>query len=172
MNNPAPIRIEKTDDAARLYALMAALGYAKEDGYFEKCLEEQAAGRRDVFVAVSAEGADMGYGMLNHAPRYRLYERLGLPEIQDLNVLHAMRQQGAASAMIAFCEESARAAGCQGIGISVGLSAAYGAAQRLYVRLGYVPDGNGVTYDREALTHGVSVILDDDLCLMMIKMFE
>jgi GNAT superfamily N-acetyltransferase len=166
-----PVTIETTDDPQRLCAMSAALGYAKEDGYFERCLEEQAAGRRTVLVARGQDGQDAGYGMLNWTPRYRLYARLGWPEIQDLNVLHAMRRQGVAQAIIGHCEGLAQEKGCGGVGISVGLTAAYGPAQRLYVRLGFVPDGNGVTYDREALHHGTSVILDDDLCLMMVKDF-
>jgi hypothetical protein len=53
----------------------------------------------------------------------------------------------------------------------VGLSADYGAAQRLYHKLGYEPDGNGVTYDRAPVTPGQKYPLDDDLALMLVKFF-
>ncbi len=161
--------IVKATDVARLHALNTALGYTKDEGYFEQCLADQKAGTRDVLIVVSQDGADMGYGMLNYTPRYSLYARLGIPEIQDVNVLRSMRRLGAASALINHCEELARARGCTDIGISVGLSREYGAAQRLYALRGYVPDGNGVTYDRRPIDHGVPVLLDDDLCLMLVK---
>ena len=55
------------------------------------------------------------------------------------------------------------------MGISVALGASYGPAQRLYATLGYMPDGNGVTYDRMAVGFGEMRPVDDDLCLMMVK---
>jgi hypothetical protein len=45
----------------------------------------------------------------------------------------------------------------------------FGVAQRLYARLGYIPDGNGVTYDREIIAHNTSVRLDENLCMMLVK---
>ena len=55
------------------------------------------------------------------------------------------------------------------MGLAVGLHRSYGAAQRLYARLGYMPDGYGVTYDREAVVPGDFRAVDDELCLMMVK---
>jgi hypothetical protein len=59
----------------------------------------------------------------------------------------------------------------EGLGISVGLHAGFGAAQRLYIRLGFVPDGLGVTYDREAVQPSAPHPVDDDLALMLLKFF-
>jgi hypothetical protein len=55
------------------------------------------------------------------------------------------------------------------MGIGVGLHRAFGAAQRLYIRLGYIPDGNGITYDRLQIAPGEFRPVDDDLCLIMVK---
>ena len=41
----------------------------------------------------------------------------------------------------------------------------YGAAQRLYVQRGYVPDGRGVTYGYRTLCPGEETRIDDDLAL-------
>jgi GNAT superfamily N-acetyltransferase len=107
--------------------------------------------------------------MLNWQPQYQLYRRLDIPEIQDLNVLPAMRRNGVASAMIGFAEKLARENGRTQIGISFGPYPNYGPAQRLYIRLGYIPDGYGVTYDRVTVRPGESRPVDDSLCLMLVK---
>lgn len=165
------MKLIRAETPSRLEAIMQRLGYAKDGDYFERCLSLQEKGERDVFIVLHDDGTDIGYGMLNWAPRYNVYGRLGIPEIQDLNVLHEYRRQGAATLMIKHCEALARDKECHGIGISVGLTADYGAAQILYARMGYLPDGQGISYNREALKHGDRVTLDDDLCLMMLKMF-
>jgi hypothetical protein len=47
----------------------------------------------------------------------------------------------------------------------VGLSSDYGAAQRLYVRRGYIPDGRGIIYRGRTVNFGEAVTADDDLVL-------
>lgn len=162
------VRHAEKSDIPALYSLKAALGYGKDPGYFERCLEEQDLNKRAVLVAARDAGL-LGWGMLNWQPQYPLYKRLNIPEIQDLNVIPSARRQGVATAIIQKCEDLARAQNHTQTGISVGLYADYGAAQRLYVRLGYIPDGYGVTYDRVAVTPGEIRPIDDNLCLMMVK---
>lgn len=145
-----------------------AMGAAKAGEYFEHCLERQENGTLDIFI-ISHEGADSGYGLLNWKPKYAYFKQLGIPEIQDLNILRAHRRCGLAGALIDHCEALARAKGCKKIGISFGLSREYGPAQRLYIKKGYVPDGNGATYDRAIVAHGDFKPLDDNLCLMLTK---
>jgi GNAT superfamily N-acetyltransferase len=163
----ADLRRAGRDDCGGLYTLYGRMG-KKEAGYFERCLAEQEAGRREILIA-RAGGVDIGYGMLNMRPQYALYKRLEIPEIQDLNVVPEARRQGAATVLIKALEDIARRDGRRQIGISVGLFADYGPAQRLYVKLGYVPDGYGVTYDRVAVSGGEIRPVDDDLCLMLVK---
>ncbi len=45
----------------------------------------------------------------------------------------------------------------------------YGAAQRLYIRRGYLPDGSGIWYQDKHLAAGESCKNDDDLVLYMSK---
>jgi len=111
--------------------------------------------------------AGKGFAVLNFKPRYALYDRLNIPEIQDVFVLHDHRGQGIASALIRHCESCVHDGDM--VGISVPVSPEFGAAQRLYYKLGYMPDGNGVSYNREMIMHNSSVKLDDNLCLMMVK---
>jgi GNAT superfamily N-acetyltransferase len=154
-------------DCEGLYRLYAQMG-KKDPGYFERCVEEQDAGRREILIVNDGAG-DIGYGMLNRQPQYALYKRIGIPEIQDLNVIPEARRQGIGTALIHALEDVARGLGYRQVGISVGLHADYGPAQRLYVKLGYVPDGLGVTYDRVTLAAGEIRPVDDNLCLMMVR---
>ncbi len=158
------IRDAQTADMAGL----ESLGNPNPDGYFARCFDEQGEGKRFILVAEVA-GQIAGYVFLNMNPRYQMFRRLGIPEIQDLYVASVARRQGVGEALVRFCEERARAQGATQMGIAVGLHAGFGAAQRLYARLGYVPDGAGVMYDRAAVHVGDMRIIDDDLTLMLVK---
>lgn len=139
-----------------------------EAHYFERCILEQDEGRRLIYIASDAV-QDAGYVQLNLHPLYPPFRRLNIPEIQDLNVIPACRQQGIGTALVAHCEEVARQRGSADMGISVGLHARFGAAQRLYVRLGYIPDGAGAAYDEVPVIVGEMRPVDDMLTLKLVK---
>ena len=128
---------------------------------------QDSAGRRIFWARFNA--TPVGYGLFNPQSRYALYKRLNIPEIQDLNVIPVARRQGVGAACLAWCEEQARQLDYTQIGISVGLHAGFGAAQRLYIKSSYVPDGFGVTYDRHAVSANSMRPVDDQLCLMLVK---
>lgn len=157
------------EDISNLYRISEGMGNGnKEVDYFEKCLDEQESGNR--LLVLSYFGDTLaGYGILNWSPKYALFKKLNIPEIQDLNVLPGFRRRGIATAMIEWCEALAYQKGYEQMGIGVGLHAGYGPAQRLYVSRGYVPDGTGVSYDRQQVSNYEIRPLDDCLCLMMIK---
>ena len=157
------IRQATEEDIDALYAIYDILG-KKDKGYFEICFEKEC-----LILIASTDDKDISFGVLNFNPKYNLYQKLDIPEIQDLNVISDARQQGVATQMVTAFENITCDQGYEQIGISVGLTKDYGAAQRLYVKLGYMPDGYGVTYDREVVTVGSSYSIDDDFALMMIK---
>ncbi len=74
----------------------------------------------------------LGYVIVNWI-LYPPFRRLGIPEIQDLNVIPAARKRGIGDSLVAWCEDHAQKSGKQEMAIS-GLYARYGAAQRLCVR--------------------------------------
>lgn len=151
-------------DIDALYALYDILG-KKDVGFFEACFE------KDCLILIASVGKkDVGFGILNFEPKYRLYQKLNIPEIQDLNVILEAREQGIATALLNAFEDLARDQGKKEIGISVGLTNDYGAAQRLYIKQGYVPDGYGVTNDRQVVEKGLTCSLNDDLALMLVKL--
>jgi GNAT superfamily N-acetyltransferase len=157
------IREAQEADLASLYDVYHNCGKA-DVGYFENCFSEGVT----VLMAF-LDGRHVGIGILNWKPRYSLYKRLGIPEIQDLNVIPDARRNGVATFMIEWCEDAARAKGKDMVGIGVGLTRDYGPAQILYAKLGYIPDGFGVTYDRENVTPHETYRMDDDLSLMLVK---
>lgn len=157
------IREATRADIPALYALYTDLG-KHDDGYFEHAFEAGAV------PVIAYEGGELsGFALLNWTPRYSLYRKLDIPEIQDLNVLPAKRRRGIARAIVDYCENAARAKGCQLMGIAVGLTKEYGAAQVMYIKMGYVPDGNGATYDRQGVQANMTYTLDDDFALMLVK---
>ena len=54
--------------------------------------------------------------------------------------------------------------------LGVGLCSAYGAAQRMYVKRGYIPDGSGVWYQgKQCVQYETVCTVDDDLILFFSK---
>jgi GNAT superfamily N-acetyltransferase len=162
------IRQATEQDIGHLRHIAAAMKAQHEHGYFEKCFEEQKEARRVIFIAEN-EGHPLGYAQVNWQPIYRPFRRLGIPELQDLNVIPEARRQGLGAKLVAACEQAARDQGCAEMGISVGVHAGFGAAQRLYVRLGYVPDGAGVSHDDVPVPPGEMRAVDDLLTLKLVK---
>jgi GNAT superfamily N-acetyltransferase len=151
--------------------IVATDGGAAWNGGFEKWdrrLAEHDAGKRVVLLAV--EGADiLAYGSILWSPPYQFFRELGIPELQDLVVAQHRRHEGIGRRMITALEQRARKRGCLQIGLGVGLYADYGAAQRLYAKLGYVPDGHGMTSRLAPAPGGAQVKVDDDLLIWLVK---
>lgn len=138
-----------------------------DKAYYEDCFDREI----DVIIAV-LEDKPVGYALLNWEPKYGYFKVHDLPEIQDLNVLKDYREQGIGRKIIEFCEVLVRRKNVGEMGIGVGLDSSFGAAQRLYIKMGYIPDGQGVSYDRKQLVRGDFRPIDDNLCLMMTKRFD
>ena len=83
-------------------------------------------------------------------------------------MLPQFRRQGIGTALIDKAEsEIAKVSDIAGIG--VGMTPDYGAAQRMYVLRGYVPDGRGLHYKNHFPIYGEQVTVDDDLVLYFTK---
>lgn len=168
MTQTLQIRQAAQSDLPKLWGMIQSLGNAKDTGYFEHCLERQEKGDLLLLVA-SVAGVDVGYTILNWMPKYGLYRKLEIPEIQDLNILNAHRRQGFATMIIGYCEDLARKRGCEHMGIAVSVHSSFGPAQRLYFKLGFEPDGQGATYDRAPVEFASLKPVDDQLCMMLVK---
>ncbi len=149
-------------------AAFAAIGWHKPASQYQRYLQEQSRDERLVFVATGSDGAFRGYTTLMWVSDYEPFKERRIPEIKDLNVLPHFRQRGVGTALIQAAERAAHQRH-HTIGIGVGLTSDYGAAQRLYVRLNYIPDGRGIAYQGKPLTHGDQTTVDDDLVLYFTK---
>ncbi len=145
----------------------AAGFYAKRAGYFSACLAAQLRGELVLLLARDDE-ALLGYLKVVWEPDYPPFRAQGIPEVQDLNVVTSARRRGVASRLMDRAEHLI-ATRNPVAGIGVGLHPGYGAAQRMYVLRGYVPDALPITYHDEPVTEYQAVILDDDLVLHLTK---
>jgi GNAT superfamily N-acetyltransferase len=143
-----------------------AIGWNRSASQYHRYLQEQDRGVRVVLVAWA--DSFVGYVTLLWTSDYGPMKRDGVPEIQDLNVLSRYRRMGIGSKLLNEVELIASTRGTE-VGIAVGLHPGYNAAQRLYVKRGYVPDGCGVTYRNEFIREGAVICADDDLLLHLRK---
>lgn len=161
------IRVMDQSDPEPISAAFTALGWHKPATMFQRYLAEQAEGQRLAFVA-EWHGKFAGYVTLMWISDYSPFAERQVPEICDLNVLPALRGQGIGNALLDRAE-SAAAARSNVVGIGVGLYSDYGAAQRIYVRRGYLPDGRGVMYNNQPVAPGATIRIDDQAALMLTR---
>ena len=158
----------QASDLAEITAAVVALGGYKPRTQYERYLAEQDAGIRTCLVARS-ETSIVGYVTINWRPEYAPFRDEKIPEIQDFNVLPAWRRRGIGTRLMDEAERIVFATRAPVVGIGFGLHHDYGAAQRLYVLRGYVPDGRGITSHGRRANWGDAVKIDDDLVLYLCK---
>jgi len=130
--------------------------------------QEQEDKVRTIAV-IEKDGKILGYGSLLRKPECPFFAQRNIPEINAIWIDEDHRGQGFGTALIKWLEKLASQEGYQQIGIGVGLYGDYGPAQKLYFQLGYVPDGNGITYKGQSTVAGQTYPLDDDLILWLVK---
>jgi len=145
-------------------------GLQKEPSLFRMYLKEQTSGKRLVLLAFS-EDSIAGYSTINWESDYPYFKQNNIPEIMDLNVLPQYRGKKIGYLLLQKCEqEIAKKSSIAGLG--VGLYKDYGAAQKLYISCGYMPDRQGITYNYNEAKAGANVRIDDDLVLWLTKGLE
>lgn len=130
-------------------------------------VEQQAHGR--TVCLLEASNQLIGYGSLLRVSQYPYFRDNKIPEINDIWIKEELRNRGFGKALITHLENMARDEDYEQIGIGVGLYRDYGPAQKLYVEMGYAPDGKGITYKYVYVTPGKPYPVDDDLITWMQK---
>lgn len=144
------------------------IGWNKPSTIYEEYLREEKDNKRKIIIA-KLNDTFCGYVTIKWNSGYSEFRKNNIPEIADLNVLPDYRKQGIGTKLITHCEQIVIDKGYSTIGLGVGLIADYGSAQRLYIELGYMPDGKGLNYKNKAISYGESVIADDDLVIYLTK---
>jgi GNAT superfamily N-acetyltransferase len=161
------IRLLEQRDIPEIAEAFQKLGWNKPASQYERYLKEQQLNLRNVYVAFTEEKF-AGYLTVCWKATYEPFQEAGVPEIVDFNVLPKYRRQGIGTALMDKAEEEiTKKSHIAGIG--VGMDSDYGAAQRLYVLRGYVPNGRGLYSRGHHLKHGEQVAVDDDLALYFTK---
>jgi ribosomal protein S18 acetylase RimI-like enzyme len=164
------IRTLQHTDIQTIAAAFAKLGWQKPAQQYEGYLNEQESGERLVLIA-TVDDIFAGYLTIVWQSSYPPFDEKRIPEIVDFNVLPKFRRRGVGSQLMEAAENQiARRSSTAGIG--VGLSRDYGAAQILYVKRGYIPDGRGIFWKGSTCQHGDPVTVDDSLTLYFTKKLE
>jgi GNAT superfamily N-acetyltransferase len=162
------VRELRAEDVPRIVATDGGPAWHGGAEKWNQRLADQTTGKRIVLVAVNATDV-LGYGSVLWASGHAPFRDGGIPELNDVVVAERGRNQGVGTQLIRAIEERARAANYKKLGVGVGLFSDYGAAQRLYVHLGYVPDGKGIASGGTRVAAGATVRVDDDLVLWLVK---
>ena len=157
----------KAEHIPEMVAAFEAMGWDKPASQYEKYLDEQDRGMRTVILAFQENGF-VGYLTILWSSSYTPFFDAGIPEISDLNVLIDHRKKGVGTSLVAEAEEIVRHRSSV-VGIGVGMDRDYGPAQRLYVKLGYIPDGKGIISHGRYPKFGEQVTVNDSLNLYFTK---
>ena len=162
------IRLLEERDIQPIVSAFEELGWGnKTPALYQRYLSEQDEGRRTVLVA-SVEGEFAGYLTIDWRSEYPPFRQSGIPEITDFNVLPQFRRRRIGTRLMDEAERRiAERSPVAGIGF--GLTPDYGAAQRMYVKRGYVPDGMGIRKNDRYVNPGDRVTVDDGLALYLTK---
>lgn len=136
----------------------------------EDHFEDHASGEGTSVIA--REGGHLaGFVTIRWQSNDPLLRSENVPLIHQLEVLPRFQRRGLGDALL---EEAERlvASRSRRVAITVGLDRAYGPAQRLYARRGYIPDGRGVCLGHEPVKKGSTVEVNDELIFWLLKDLE
>lgn len=144
-----------------------AQGWYQTIDKYEMRLRHQAEGM-SVSLVAEYQGKVAGYINVYPNSEWGSFANQGYPEIVDFGVLEKYRKNGIGSKLMDVAEEIA-AGYSDMVYLGVGLHNGYGSAQRMYVKRGYIPDGNGVWYGDTVCPQYADCCNDDDLVLYLSK---
>lgn len=135
---------------------------------WHKHYQEHEAGERHVCLIMQNDRI-VGYGSLLAESLYEPFLESDVFEIADIMIAESARQQGLATLLITYFESIAQDQEGAYVGMGIGVDARYAAAHCLCARLGYLPDGAGMTYKGQPVIPGKTYTIDEHLRLWFIK---
>jgi len=134
---------------------------------YEKFFDEQERGLRTVIIA-ELNGELVGRVTLLHSASGVPFKNMNIPEVLGLSVLEKYRKQGIGTELMKCIEEAAEKMS-DTVCLGVGICESDGAAQRLFAKRGYIPDGSGAWYGRQAAHRAGRIETIESLVLYMLK---
>ncbi|MDF2612891.1 MAG: GCN5-related N-acetyltransferase [Clostridia bacterium] len=168
MDNDGDIILKDMEeyDCGLIADVFSREGYSKPIKLYKSYFEQKELGIRDVIIAYY-QNQVAGYVTIVWESNYEDFKEQLIPEIKDIKVLEAFRKRGIATKLMDEAEKRV-ALVAKFCAAGVSLAEEYEAAQCLYAKRGYIPDGKGVFYmDQDVLNDQLEV--DDNQGLMMIK---
>ena len=161
------IRSMVPEDAKIYFDTYTSYNWHPQMETYENYYKEQQNVERLVFVP-EYEGKVVGICTLVLHPSEGPWGGQNIPEIVDLGVFFHIHKIGIGSKLLDVAEAEA-AKRSDTVFLAVGCHSGYGAAQRIYVKRGYIPDGSGVWYQNKQLGQYEPCVNDDDLLLFLSK---
>lgn len=162
------IRDMEAADARVFTDGFASQGWHPEIGGYLARLKDQSEGKCVALTAVH-EGCPAGYVYVYLRANDGPFREMNWPIIVDFNVLKKYQRMGIGSRLMDVAEQIASQF-ADTVCLGVGLCDSYGAAQRMYARRGYIPDGSGVWYQgKQCVQYETVCTVDDDLILFLSK---
>ncbi len=162
------VRDMESADARIFTDELTAQGWHPEISGYTARLKDRAEGKCAALTAVY-EGHPAGYVYVYLQAEEGPFKGKGWPIIVDFNVLKKYQRRGIGNRLMDAAEQIAGRY-ADTVCLGVGLCESYGAAQRIYVKRGYIPDGSGVWYQgRQCVQYETVCTVDDDLILFFSK---
>ena len=142
-------------------------GWNKPPSQYRKYVEYQKRGTRDVIIAELASKF-AGYLTIGWKSDYEYFSVKNIPEIIDFNVLEKYQRLGIGTKLMDEAEKRVKEVS-EYCGIGFGVTKNYGAAQILYIKRGYIPDGNGLIKNSTSIAYGEAIIVNGDIAFYLLK---
>lgn len=135
--------------------------------YLRRQLKNQEKEECSALLALY-NGKIAGYVFLYYKCKWGGLANCNLPCVIDLLVIEKYRRKGIATALLDVAENIATSHGNK-VYLDVCLNSEYGAAQCLYIKRGYIPDGKGLYYEEKVCEIDAVCRNNDELTLCLIK---
>jgi ribosomal protein S18 acetylase RimI-like enzyme len=167
MNEKISIREMLESDCPVIAEAFTVQGWNKPVDQYQRYWQESLEAKRLILLAEYTRQF-AGYVTVVWESDYPPFRQTGTPEIIDFNVLIKFRRLKIGTTLMDEVEKRI-ALRSPVAGIGVCLHTDYGAAQVIYARRGYVPDGRGIFQNGHFPIFGEQVRVDDDLVLHLTR---
>lgn len=168
LSNTITFKTLEKNDISIISKAFLEQGWNKDENLYEQYYNEQLEKKRTTIIA-HYNNNFAGYITILWESDDDFFYIDKIPEIKDFNVIIKYRCMGIGNLLMNKAEEivSSRS---DVVGLSVGLLSGYGSAQRMYVKRGYIPIGDGIKYKNRIVEYfDKNIEIDDDLVLGFTK---